>query len=222
MGRGAAFAVDAAVMSHMRRMRAADVASVARLHQTDMGRGLWGRLGVQFLETLYRGMIGSRYFLGFVYEEDGRLGGFIAGTSDGRRLFRDVIARCGARLIWYAFLGVLRSPALLLPLLATPSYFRRSGGTDAIAAESMFCSFVPSLRGRRVSGHINKILFDELAWLGHAHVKITTEADNAAAIRQLESWAFERIHTFHFYGKEMLTFVLDLRKSPRVEPRQFG
>jgi hypothetical protein len=56
-----------------------------------------------------------------------------------------------------------------------------------VRAESMFCSFEPHLRGTRVSGAINKVLFDELAARGHRYVKITTEADNEGAVRQLSS-----------------------------------
>src|SRR5262249_46969023 len=114
------------------------------------------------------------------------------------------------------------APSLLLDLLATPLYFSRSAPSqEVVAAESMFCSFVPNLRGKRISGHINKVLFDELAFLGHAQVKVTTETDNAGGVRQLTSWGFERGSTFHFYGKEMVVFVLDLRGSPRVTPRRF-
>lgn len=217
------FEVDPAVMAAIRRMAPRDVKAVARLHRADMGNSLWARLGVPFLETLYAGLLESRYFLGFVYEEDGRVAGFIAGTTHGSRMFGDVLRRHGLTLMWRALIGVLRSPALLVPLLATPFYFRRSsgGGHADIAAESMFCSFVPALRGRRVSGHINKVLFDELAWHGHPRVKVTTEVDNAGAVRQLTSWGFEPVGGFHFYGKSMTVYVLDLTHSPRVQPRRF-
>jgi hypothetical protein len=214
----APFLVDPSVLASIRRMTRRDVPAVARLHGADMGNSLWARLGPRFLETLYGGLLESRFFLGFVYEENGEIGGFIAATLDGGRMFREVLRRRGLPLALRAFLAVLRSPTLLLPLLATPFYFRRSG--DEIAAESLFCSFVPRLRGRRVSGHINKVLFDELAWHGHSQVKITTEVDNEGAVRQLTSWGFERRGTFHFYGKTMALFVLDLAASPRVEPRR--
>ena len=54
------------------------------------------------------------------------------------------------------------------------------------------------LRGRRISGLINKLLFDRLAARGHRFVKITTEADNRGAIRQLSSWGFEELGRFRF------------------------
>ncbi len=86
-------------------------------------------------------------------------------------------------------------------------------------AESLFCSFEPHLRGRRISGHINKVLFDELLARGHQRVKITTEVDNKGANRQLTSWGFEDSARFEFYGKPMVRYELDLVESPRVEAR---
>ena len=113
---------------------------------------------------------------------------------------------------------VVVSPGLISRLLETGAYFERSEGDATILGESLFCSFEPELRGKRIAGHINKVLFDELLSRRHEHVKITTEADNQAAIRQLQSWAFEESGRFQFYGKEMVRFVLHLEESDRVEP----
>ena len=68
-----------------------------------------------------------------------------------------------------------------------------------------------------MSGHINKVLFDDLLARGHSKVKVTTEADNEGANRQLRSWGFEEQGSFAFYGKDMVRYVLDLEKSQRVE-----
>ena len=45
---------------------------------------------------------------------------------------------------------------------------------------------------------------------GHDAVQITTEVDNEGANRQLQSWGFVDCGRFTFYGKEMVTYVLDL------------
>jgi hypothetical protein len=185
-----------------------------------MGNSLWARLGSGFLAGLYRGLIEHPSFRGFVYEEDGRVRGFIAGSADGRAMFRWVFLRHGFALALRAVPGLLKSPKVTLPLLQTFSYFGRSGvgGSDDIPAESLFCSFEPNLRGKRISGLINKVLFDEMAAAGHRFLKITTEDDNAGAVRQLTSWGFEIAGRFDFYGKKMITWRLDLQQCERVEP----
>ena len=214
------FPVDAEILSRIRSMESADVAEVARLHGAAMGNSLWALLGLRFLRALYRSLVQHPDFRGFVYEESGRVRGFIAGSLDGRRMFREIFQRRAPALAIAALPGMIRRPSLVRPLLQTTNYFSRSStrvGEDVVA-ESLFCSFEPDLRGRKVSGHINKVLFDEIAAMGHRALKITTEIDNVGAVRQLTSWGFERLGEFDFYGKRMLIWRLDLVNHERVEP----
>lgn len=214
-----AFTLRDEVTARMRPMMAIDVGRVAALHHADMGNSLWAQLGLGFLTNLYKALINNDRFIGFVYvDERNEPMGFIAGSTDASAMMREVFQRSGPLLAASA-LPALTSPRLLLTLLQTPLYFTRSGdGAADVPAESLFCSFLPELRGKRISGHINKYLFDDLLARGHRHVKITTEVDNAGANRQLQRWGFEQRGHFRFYGKDMVTYVLDLEASPRVEP----
>jgi hypothetical protein len=210
-------------------MRPGDVFVVAAMHREGMGRSLWARLGLEFLETVYRAIVARPEFIGFVYEVpdgrgDARIRGFIAGSENPRRMMTGALMTAGRRLIAAALRGAARSPSLWWQLVTTPFYFLKSRvdrtGAEAAAvpAESLFCYFEEDLRGKRISGLINKFLFDELAFRGHRRVKITTEADNEGANRQLASWGFADRGTFRFYGKTMRAYVLDLGDSDRVEP----
>jgi hypothetical protein len=209
------FVVDPEVMACIRPMRAVDTESVAQLHHAAMGSSLWATLGLGFLNAVYRVLIDDEAFLGFVYEEGGHIGGFIAGSQDTDGMMSRSFRRAGLGLGFASLPASLR-PATLLKLLQTARYSDTSGG--AHMAESLFCSFEPELRGRRISGHINKVLFDELLSRGHGRVKITTEVDNAGANRQLTSWGFIDAARFDFYGKPMVRYELDLEISERVEP----
>ena len=212
------FAVDPEVLARIRPMEPRDIAHVCRLHAAAMGHSLWARLGQLFLRQVYAGLVAHPDFLGHVYVERGRARGFIAGTENGPRMLRGVARKRALRLAAATAVGLVRNPGALWPLLETARYFSRSAvpGAEEIPAESMFCSFEPNLRGKRVSGLINKVLFDELLARGHRLVKITTEANNAGARRQLTSWGFEELGRFRFYGKEMLTWRLDLQACERL------
>lgn len=219
------FPVDTDVMARIRAIEYRDCERVAELHSAAMGNSLWAQLGPRFLTELYRGLVDSPYFLGFVYEErdehaERRVLGFIAGSTDTDKMFKQVFSQRVALLSLTAAPRVLLRPALLLKLLQTPKYSKLSTeGSADIPGESLFCSFEPQLRGKRIAGHINKVLFDDLLARGHSHIKISTETDNEGANRQLKSWGFEPIHAFRFYGKDMLTYALDLEQSDRVEAR---
>jgi len=211
------FPVDPEVMKRIRPMAQRDISRVVALHKA-MGHSLWAELGTKFLMTLYEGLLSHPDFIGFVYEESPRVRGMIAGSSNSKKLFRDVFHSQAGSLALPVLTGIMRHPSLIFPLLSTPKYFNRSTGqAEDVQAESMFCSFDAELRGKRVSGHINKVLYDELLQRGHRHVKVTTEIDNQGAIRQLTSWGFQSRGTFKFYSKKMVVYVLDLQKSERVE-----
>ncbi len=208
------FQVDPDVMASIRPMRATDTDRVAQLHHDAMGSSLWATLGLRFLQTVYQILLDDERFLGFVYEEEGHIGGFIAGSQDTDKMLQQCFRRA------WLVLGLASLPASLHPgtlrkLVQTARYSNTSGG--APMAESLFCSFESGLRGRRISGHINKVLFDELLARGHTHVKITTEVDNEGANRQLTSWGFADAARFDFYGKPMIRYELDLEASERVE-----
>jgi RimJ/RimL family protein N-acetyltransferase len=208
------FNVDPAVMSNIRPMAAQDAAAVADLHHSAMGKSTWAMLGKGFLQALYASLIDDERFLGFVYVEDGEVSGFIAGSQDTDQMMSHTFKRSWLLLTAKAIPRIL-NPTVLRRLIETHRYTDLSGGTDI--PESLFCSFKPSLRGRRISGHINKVLFDELLARGHHFVKVTTEVDNEGANRQLTSWGFTDEGHFTFYGKDMVRYVLNLDQSERVE-----
>ena len=212
------FPVDPEVRARILPMNRAHLPGVVRLHIAAMGHSLWAQLGQGFLRRIYAALLDHPDFLGWVYVDEGRVRGFIAGTADGPRMMRDTFVRHAPSLALATTRGFLRRPAAALPLAGTFRYHALSRADEGppVKAESMFCSFEPGLRGRKVAGLINKVLFDELAARGHTRVKITTEEDNAGAVRQLTSWGFERAGSFRFYGKPMLVWHLDLLRCERV------
>ena len=217
------FIVSPQVISAIRPMEKRDIRRVAQLHHAAMGNSLWAQLGKNFLEQIYLALIEHASFLGFVYEECDWIEGFIAGSEDADNMMSEIFEQHFVSLGLAAGFGLFRQPTEALDIIKklrhTQKYFSESNIDNIkIPAESLFCSFTPRTRGKRISGHINKVLFDTLAFRGHNHVKITTEQDNIGANRQLQSWGFEIQKEFVFYEKEMVTYVLDLQTSVRVEP----
>ena len=217
------FEINPQVMDKIRAMQNRDCSQVAKLHIAAMGDSLWAKLGHRFLTELYKGLVDSPYFLGFVYEDfhtdkSSHIRGFIGGSTDTDDMMSDLLKGRWPVLALSALPKLISSPSLFSKLLETGRYSSRSNKEGPIiSGESLFCSFEPELRGLRVSGHINKVLFDDLLARGHKQVKVTTETDNVGANRQLTSWGFESQGVFTFYGKEMVKYVLDLESSERVE-----
>ena len=118
------FPVDAEVMAAIRPMQNVDAPRVAELHHAAMGNSLWAKLGIGFLTELYRGLIDNPRFLGFVYMEDGQIGGFIAGTTDAAAMMREVfksrwiVLGVAAWMLYHNLaLGLVMTGAMTLNLL---------------------------------------------------------------------------------------------------------
>ena len=69
-------------MQRIRPMHSSDIAQVAEQHCAAMGHSLWAQLGKPFLEALYAGLLQDPLFAAYVYEEDGEVQGFVAGSLD--------------------------------------------------------------------------------------------------------------------------------------------
>ncbi|MBL8619328.1 MAG: GNAT family N-acetyltransferase [Deltaproteobacteria bacterium] len=211
--------VDPEVLGRIVPMLAVHAEAVATLHAADMGDSLWARLGPRFLRTLYRLLIDEEGFLGFVYVEGGRVRGFIAGSTApdpmmGRLLRRGGFLLAPAALPWALW------PPITRRLLDTPRYAQVSAVDGAeVQAESLFCTVEPELRGQKVAGLLNLVLFEELLSRGYPAIKVTTELANTAARRQLRSWGFAERGQFSFYGKEMVVTTLPLAGHPRLRAR---
>ncbi len=213
------FHVNQEIMSHIRPMCRADVEQVAEQHYSAMGHSLWAQLGKPFLQALYAGLLQDPLFVAYVYVTEETVRGFVAGSLDVQHTFNRLWQKHWQQLFLPALSGLIRCPYLISSLISTPFYFKRSASSqrvEAIKAESLFCSFQPDLRGTGAAGHINRMLFKHFLTAGCRYIKITTETDNEASLRQLNHWGFTIEERFNFYGKDMYTLVMDLSTNPRL------
>ena len=214
------FQMDTEILDRIRPMLFHDAPRVAELHHAAMGNSLWAQLGKGFLTVLYQQLVNDERFIAFVYLEGASIRGFIAGSQDPDLMMHEVFRKSWF-LLGPAAMPQALHPRILKKLMETTRYAEASNAVQLpgpVKAESLFCSFEKDLRGKRISGHINKVLFDDLLARGHRYVKVTTETDNDGANRQLRSWGFESCGEFDFYGKQMCTYVLELSTSERVDP----
>ena len=96
---------------------------------------VFGIPGVHTVE-LYRGLVDSPYFLGFVYEEDGVVKGFIAGSIDAEAMMRTLMRSRALVLGAAAATGVLKRPQVLGRLSQTLRYFKVSDADQDPDADS--------------------------------------------------------------------------------------
>jgi len=94
-----------------RRARAADSEPLARLHHAVLPEGVIARFGPLFMEKVFYGVLLEREdFAAYVCLQDGRFVGFIAGTTNASRLFREALGSRLLRVAVIVALSVLRRP----------------------------------------------------------------------------------------------------------------
>jgi hypothetical protein len=94
-----------------RRALAADSGPLARLHRAVLPEGVIALLGPLFMEKVFYGVLLEREdFAAYVCLKDGRFVGFIAGTTNANRLFREALASSPSRVAVIVALSVLRRP----------------------------------------------------------------------------------------------------------------
>jgi ribosomal protein S18 acetylase RimI-like enzyme len=96
----------------VRPLAATDLDFVIRQHRLHFPHGFFARLGENFLREYYRGYLTGGSGIAWAIEFEGRLAGYLVGTTDPQRHRDHVIRRHGRRLTAQAALGLLRHPGL--------------------------------------------------------------------------------------------------------------
>jgi ribosomal protein S18 acetylase RimI-like enzyme len=179
----------------------ADASSTAALHAAGIGEGFLPRLGPGVLRLLHRRMALDPTSFVIVAMYDGRVGGFVAGTTDTAGLYRAflrsdgvkaaVLAAPRAHRLWRRALETLRYPGR-----ADPSWPR---------AELLAIAVDESLRGHGLGAQLTRSFQDEVMRRGIDRAKVVVAEDNVAAISLYRSQGFRALGT------------LDLHRGARSE-----
>lgn len=170
----------------VRRGTVADAGFAARLHVDAIPEGFLPRLGVRFLARLYRRVCRHPGSFLLVADRDGRPAGFLAGTVDTHRLYRDFLLHDGV-------------PAALVALPGLTVGWRRAWETlryptgTAVSlppAELLAMAVRPEARGRGVGRALVGTMLGELSDRSVAAARVVTTSSNRSALELYRSLGF--------------------------------
>lgn len=182
----------------VRLATAADAASLAGLHSTQIDTGFLRSLGLGFLTVLYRALIAWPDAVVLVSDDDGGPVAFVAGAMDVGAFYRHFARRFGIRAI------VAALPRLLRPsLLARAWESLRYGDEDHdVPAELLSMAVAPRARRQGLGLALGRGLIEALSDRGAGAIRVVVGSDNPAARRAYERMGFVSSHRMEVHAGE--------------------
>ena len=196
---------SAAVPSQItiRPARPAEAAPLASLMTDAISWGRLGDLGPGFVRLLHTHLITSRHSVCLVAEDNGRLLGYIAASTDTSRFYREFLVRHGLRA------GLLVLPRLWRPRnLATTlrglTHFP-SAPADDPPSEALSFAVQRGIKERGIGSQLFHAIIAALKERGVAAVKFATVAsDNVAGNAFYQKLGCRLVRTVPFYRESLV------------------
>lgn len=178
-------------MIRVRDASVADLEQIVSAHARAFPGYFLTRLGPRFLSLMYRGFIDARDGIMLVAEDDGRIDGFVAGTTSPASFFRGLL-RHSLLFLVASSSALAREPMLVTRRLMGAIAFRGEAPPALNDAALLSSIGVPPEASGRGTGRTLLEQFCARARLaGCRHVYLTTDRDgNPAVSRFYESFGF--------------------------------
>jgi ribosomal protein S18 acetylase RimI-like enzyme len=222
---------DPASEWEVRALAGTDVPQVVAVHLRSFPDFFLTHLGPAFLRRFYAQFVDHDAHVGTVAVTDGRVVGFIVGTTDAPRLYHAFYRR---HFPWIAGLTALRlltdgyvrrhivgrlSHVLRAVRALLPGAPRRPPARSSDVPNRLLSIAVdPDLRGRGVARRMLEHFCDQLRDRGCAAVGLTVRTSSHSAIRFYEKTGWQR----EAAGKDSIGFVLSISPEGHQDSDRSG
>jgi len=189
--------------------------TVARLHQEGIPTGFLSSLGTTFLTELYRSISQSSEGFGFVVCENEAVVGFVAFTTNLRRLYRTVLWGHGIKLI-RILLPRLFSAETIKKIIQNIFYPGKTKKLNLPEAEFLSIAVSSSCRGKGLAGQLINYGFEECRRRGIPQVKVLVAEANQTANRLYQKNGFKLITQVDSHGCTSNIYVAQTHNQPKV------
>lgn len=173
-----------------------DVEQVVDIHLSSFTGFFLSSMGVSFLKIFYEAALFDNASIAFVVEQEQRIFGFVAGTTQPEGFYKRILGRN-----WYRFLLACVVPILKQPLTALRLMQRllmvRENQHQVNQALLLSIAVSPTNQGRGLGGQLLKAFIQESRKHGLSSVKLTTDAQgNEPVNRFYQKNGFELFRTY--------------------------
>jgi ribosomal protein S18 acetylase RimI-like enzyme len=186
-------------------METRDMGAVTGLHSEALKIGFLSTLGEDFLSIIYQGITASDLGVIFVYEDDEKVAGFIAGSTDTQNMFREIKRRKFPRLAGNLAGKVIRKPSIIKNLRRSLQYPEMAG--DSVPAELLSIAVVENSRGKGIGSALVEALVKYFNEREVNTFKVSVDQRLDGADEFYERLGFELKDTIELYGKKMNIYI---------------
>lgn len=170
---------------------------ISKIHVVSLSDDFLPSLGVNFLETFYKGIIGKSGVYGFVDIGSGRIRGFIVGTKNMKIFFKQALKANFLKLFVYLFIKLLKKPSLIKKILETFFYPKKETGPKA---ELIVVAVSKKWQSQGIGRELIKNLEEKFLQNKINNYKLTVHADKKA-VYFYEKLGYQRLSSFNLYDK---------------------
>ena len=198
----------------VRLMLIADVPEVVNTHLKSFSGFFLSFLGYQFLQELYVGILKDSAGIAYVYEDQGHILGFVAGTSQPAGFYSRLLLRRWWRFGLASFVPISKNP-LIVPRLLRAFRKPQDVSDQPDIGTLMSIAVSPDSQGRGLGQALVKTFLDEAAQRGLKYVDLTTDKNNNDSVNQFyQRMGFQCSRTFvTAEGREMYEYVIATHHS---------
>jgi glycosyltransferase involved in cell wall biosynthesis/ribosomal protein S18 acetylase RimI-like enzyme len=171
----------------IREAEPGDAPAVGSLHSRMIRSGFLSSLGPGFLRLLYESLISGDSGAVFVAVRGDTVVGFIAGTDDTGRFYREFLRTRSLAALWNLLPALIR-PKTWAKVIETLRYGSRE---QELSAELLSMAVAPAVRRRGVGARLVEALLADARSRGLEGMKVVVGAENRAALSLYESCGFE-------------------------------
>jgi len=196
----------------IREITVQDAPMVAALHIKGIKTGFISSLGIDFVTALYEAIAKNKSSFGFVAEENDKVLGFIAFTTNLNKLYKSVITKSGIK---FALLLVAKIFSLktIKKVFETLFYPNRIKKLDLPSAELLSIVIDKEQREKGLATGLVQKGLAKCARRGIEKVKVLVAADNQSANKLYKKYGFELVAQIENHGILSNIYVAETSKN---------
>ncbi len=179
-----------------------DALIISKIHIKSLSDDFLPSLGIDFLRTIYEGILENENVFGFVDVENSKVRGFVIGTTDMNRFFRDALFANFFKAFYFLTLQFVKKPQIILKILETFLYPKKEIGPRA---ELIVIAVLDKYQGLGIGKNLVAKLEEKFKLKKIKKYKVTVHA-NKQAIYFYEKLGYKRVGKFELYSKDWCVY----------------